>query len=83
MHWRKEEQAKDNSSGRGKYEWHGEVPSTGLRQIQETPCMQEQEDSHQAQSKPEGVDNGEAFRRGVVCVGRTTRPAGTQSAALS
>ena len=39
VHWRKEEQAKDYSSGRGKYKWHREVPTFGDWQIQETLCL--------------------------------------------
>ena len=40
-------------------------------------------DPGRVQGEFEGVDNGGAFRGDVACVGRTTRPAGTQSAGLS
>ena len=82
VYWRKEEHAKDYSSGRGKNEWHREVSFSGDWQIQETPFLQEQGDSHQVQGKLKSGDDGKAFRRGVASMGRTTRPAGTQSAAL-
>ena len=36
-----------------------------------------------SKSELEGVDDGGAFRGDVACVGRTTRPTGTQSAGLS
>ena len=78
---RKEKQAKDHSSGWGKHERQREVPSSGDRQFQE--CLQKQGDPSRVQGELEGVDDGGAFRGDVACVGRTTRPAGTQSAGLS
>ena len=83
VHWIKEEQAKDHSSDRGKNKWHREIPSSGYRQTQGTPCFQEQENFHQVQGKLKSVNVNENFRKGVACVGHATRPKGTQSAAVS